>query len=178
MILRTYACNDCGALFECEMESGDAGDPGCPACATVMQWRPRSFAIGGSAQSKAVDLTQNIIEQDFGLADMRDGVKEGETYFKPPPPKQTAALEAETRRDIEITKQTGGLPAELAAQVEHSRNTFFGAGGGAMLGGVPGALSTAKAAASAPGGVDAMAALHEGGKKGMLPTRADIIARG
>jgi len=143
----------------------------------IMEWRPKSFAIG-TVKSKAVDLTQSIIEQDFGLSNLKDNVREGEAYFQPPPPKQTAEIEAETRRDIEITKQTGGLPAELAAQVEHSRNTFFGAGGAGMLGGLPGALSTAKAAAAEPGAVNAMQALHEGGKAGKLPVKAHIIAKG
>jgi hypothetical protein len=175
MIVRTYQCADCQAMYEVECNSND-GDPDCPACSTVLQWRPQSFAIGGSIRSKAVDLTQNIMEKDFGLADMKDNVREGEAYFKPPPPKQAAEIEAETRRDIEITNQTGSLPPDLAAQVEHSRNTFFGAGG--ALGGMGAMMSTAAASKGQPGSVDAMGALHQGGKEGKLPTRARIIARG
>jgi hypothetical protein len=116
---------------------------------------------------------------------MKDNVREGETYFKPPPPKQAAEIEAETRRDIEITNQTGSLPPDLAAQVEHSRNTFFG-GGQFVGGGIAGGLSTAAASRHEPPEivqrfgkpVDGMVQLHADGKAGKLPTRARIIARG
>ena len=181
MIIRTYSCNECGALFECEMESND-GDPDCPACSVVMEWRPQSFNIG-TVKSKAIDVTQKLIEEDYGMSNLRDGVREGETYAMPPRAKHAGEVEAETREAVEFTKQTGGLPPELAAQVEHSKATFFGGGammGGGGLGGPPMQQMLAAAASSKnePGSVDPMAALHEGGKKGTLPTRARIIARG
>ena len=71
MIIRTFACNDCDALFEVTGGMNDP-DPECPACNMVMDWRPTSFNIGGSTEGKAVKVAQEILETEYGLTNYKD----------------------------------------------------------------------------------------------------------
>ena len=80
MIRRTYQCGDCEKIFVFECNADD-GDPPCPNpdCDKVLDWRPQSFAIGGSNEGKAVAIAQDIMEMDYGLSDFKDNNKPGES---------------------------------------------------------------------------------------------------
>ena len=80
MIRRTYQCRDCEREFTFECNADDP-DPPCPNpdCDKVMEWTPKSFAIGGSVEGKAADFTYKALEQDYGLTNFKDNAKQGES---------------------------------------------------------------------------------------------------
>src|SRR6516162_5916553 len=88
MIYRTYQCIDCNYIFEIECESSSTEDPPCPECDKVLDWVPGMFSIK-TERSRAVDYTQKVIEEDYGLTDLKDNNREGDVAFKPPPPMHT-----------------------------------------------------------------------------------------
>src|SRR5262245_10376379 len=92
MIRRTYACDDCETQFEVDCESGNDGDPDCPNCSKVLQWVPARVNIG-TVKGKAIDVTQKIIEEDFGLTNLNDNNREGDVAYKAAAPMQTAERE-------------------------------------------------------------------------------------
>jgi len=77
-IVRTYCCDLCGAKFDKLHFDRSEPPPPCPGCEALQARQvPAGFAITGS-KSKAVDITQNIVEKDYGLTDMRDNLREGD----------------------------------------------------------------------------------------------------
>lgn len=174
MIIRTYNCEVCGELFEVQCESTD-GDPECPYCRdVVLQWRPGMFAIGTN-KGKAVDVTQKILEEDFGLSDFKDGSREGDVVAKTPVP-STQAKEAAMQVQFEIAQQTG---VTMTDQQKQQAAAFWG--GGAQMQLPPAAaMSAAKQGAVAADamGKNPMTMLHAAGKAGVLPTNMRVIARG
>src|SRR5215468_8962151 len=114
MIIRTYACEDCGWQFEVHCESSSDPDPECPQCAKVLEWVPVRLNIG-TVKSKALDVTQKIIEEDFGLSDLNDRNREGDVAYKAAPPVQTAereAIEQQVREYVRETTTQIPVPAE------------------------------------------------------------------
>lgn len=170
MIYRTYGCDDCGATFEVAHESSNDPYPDCPNCSKVLEWRPKSFAIGGSSQSKAVDLTQKIMEQDYGLTNFKDNNKEGDVGYIAPR-KTTAEVDVQMQRDSEAGREVVKRLAEVQPQHKQQVDSFFG-GQMATIGQnqVP-VQQLIAAGKTGPGaGVDPMKALHTMGKQGKLPT--------
>lgn len=191
MIIRSYYCNDCNHLFEVQCKSND-GDPACPFCEAAMQWRPQSFSIKTN-KSRAMDLTQNIIEQDFGLTDFNDNTREGETVAKTPVAPTTADREKEAQAALEFGDMIEARQKSMGEQqLDHAppgqqaavRN-FFGPSGAAgpiasqsMVGSsLIAAAKSGPAALGARDGVDPMGALHRLGKEGKLPSSMRIVAR-
>lgn len=83
-IMRRYECGDCGCKFEKLHFDRNEPTPECPGCqALAAKQLPSGFSIGGGTHSKAIDITQSIVEKDFGMTDMRDNIKEGETAAMP-----------------------------------------------------------------------------------------------
>ena len=160
MVYRTYGCDDCGNEWEVECAS-EAGDPDCPTCAKVLDWRPGSFSVGGSAAAKAVDFTQDIMEKDYGLTNFRDNALPGESAAIMPK-YTTSENETLTREVMQYAEQT------RETQVKHD---FWGSNHG-----TPSHINTMTgqsmiaAAKVGPQGVDPMAMLHQGVKAGKVPT--------
>ena len=162
MIRRTYACEDCEQVFTVECGPNDP-DPSCPNpdCNKVLEWRPQSFAIGGSNVGKAAALTQKIMEEDYGLSNFRDNVKEGETAIVPHH-ETKAETELVNQTFSEMQQQTAGDPAKVQA--------FWGGNAGtptsmqSMTGN-----SLIQMAKVGPQGHDPMAMLHAGVKGGRVP---------
>ena len=78
-IVKTYLCGECGTKFDKLHFDRSEPPPECPGCQAIEAKQvPAGFAIGGNTHSKALDLTQDIVEKDFGMTDLRDNVKEGE----------------------------------------------------------------------------------------------------
>jgi hypothetical protein len=123
MIRRTYQCRDCERefIFEC---AADDPDPPCPnpKCDQVLDWRPISFAIGGSIEGKAAAYTYKALEQDYGLTDFRDNARPGDSGIitRPETKVEAEAVEREYRAQIsqlspEKTAQFWGESAGAAA---------------------------------------------------------------
>ena len=73
MIIREYACDDCGYRLECEVPSDEWESfepPPCAECAraTAQQFKP--FAIAGSNHRRAVDIAHQIATEDYHVADI------------------------------------------------------------------------------------------------------------
>jgi hypothetical protein len=113
MIRRTYQCPDCETEFVYECNSDDP-DPPCPNpdCDQVLEWRPKSFAIGGSNESKAAAHTYNVLEQDYGLTDFKDNAQQGESGIVR---RQETKAESELV-EREFREQVAQLSPEKTAQ--------------------------------------------------------------
>jgi hypothetical protein len=176
MIVRTYACDDCGSEFEVTCNSDDPA-PDCPNCARVLEWRPGMFAIK-TTKSRAMDVTQDILEKDFGLTNFKDNQREGDVAAITAPAPSQAAKDAEIRQLSEVVQQTTGQP--LTAQQHAMAQSFWG-GGNAMQQAIPADAMLAGAkqntAAADAEGVNPMALLHKAGKAGHLKTPIKIVAR-
>jgi len=85
-IVRTYECGDCGGKFDKFHASRDEPPPECPICQALSARKiPSTFAVGGGTASQAVDITQDVMEKDYGMSDFKDKVHEGEIAIKTPP---------------------------------------------------------------------------------------------
>lgn len=163
MIIRTYRCNDCDEVFEVTCESSD-GDPPCPYCEKVLNWQPKSFAIG-TTKGKAIDVTQQIMEEDYGLTDFNDNMREGDIAAKTP---------VRTREEREAIEQMERDAKELAASannmVPQAREFFSGNQARANV--AAAAFADAKATKGQHTGMDMMAAA---GKRGDLPMNYRLV---
>lgn len=161
MIRRTYACIDCEQQFTVECNSDDP-DPVCPNpdCNKVLDWRPQSFAIGGSNVGKAAKITQQIMEEDYGLSNFKDNAREGENAIVPHH-ETRAETELVNQTMSEMQRQTAGDPAKAQA--------FWGGNVGppTTMQSMTGA-SLIGMAKVGPQGPDPMAMLHSGVKQGKI----------
>jgi hypothetical protein len=158
MIIRTYRCEDCKELFDVTCGSND-GDPECPYCAKEMVWQPKRFSIGGSLTSAAVDVTQKILEQDYGQSNMGDSLREGDAAFKAPV-MQTAERETIQRLENEYISQSQLVPA--------ARDFFAGGNSKAPASIVQAAVADARShKGKEPSPIDL---LHKAGQRGELGT--------
>lgn len=84
-VMFNYRCRDCGTVFEHRKEhSGDA-DPECPACAAGVHRLPPRVNIK-SDRSRAVDTMFKIAQEDYGMTDMKDNLREGDIAAPTPKP--------------------------------------------------------------------------------------------
>lgn len=89
-IQRKYRCLDCGAkfahTFTVDSSTPEIVDPACPQCGD--QPAPTPARITAPAiktnKSRAVDAAWQIAQEDHGLTNMRDGLREGDTAFIEP----------------------------------------------------------------------------------------------
>ena len=183
MIYRTYECLDCHQFFEVTCNSDD-GDPDCPTCAKVLDWKPGMFNTKSDV-SRAADLTQEILNTDYGLDNFNDNTREGDTVYKAP---------VETREQREMAKaledqakMVKDIPGMMPESTKQQAAGFWAGGSGAAA--VPNQIvQSALANAKAPlvgrngkvldSGVNPMESLHKMGKQGKLPDNFRIIARG
>ncbi len=177
-VVRTFACDDCGATFEITQGMNDE-PPDCPNCSRVLEWQPGRVNIIGN-KSRAVDATQQILEQDFGMSNIRDNMREGDVAAMPAAAPTGAQIDAEIRTVAEYATQTTGAPTLNQTQAEMAK--AFWAGGQTPLQKVPAAemLNNAKASTALANseGLNPMTLLHKAGKKGQLRTPINVVARG
>lgn len=161
MIRRTYFCEDCRQEFTVSCRPNDP-DPRCPnKCDVVMQWRPGSFAIG-THKGKAVDVTQKILEEDYGLSNFNDRNREGDIAAKMP-------VETTTQREArEMAEQALATVPKLTPDQQKVAAGFFA---GTPASAPPQLIETFKAGAKVgpAADVDPMAMLHKAGKKRQIP---------
>lgn len=168
MIRRTYQCAECEKVFTFECNADD-GDPVCPNpdCDKVLEWRPVSFAIGGSNEGKAVNYAQKIMEQDYGLTNFKDNTREGDNSII-----MRQETKAETELvEREVREQMRAIEADPAKSQQ-----FWGgnAGNPAPLTSMTGQSMIAMAKVG-PQAVDPMAMLHSGVKKGTIPSPQQMM---
>lgn len=174
MIVRTYKCNDCDEVFEITCSMSD-GDPDCPNCKdVVLEWQPKSFSIGGSVTSKAVDLTQDILEKDYGHTNWNDSMREGDIAHK---------SEARPRAEQEVMAKLEHDAKEYAKQAESPKSNpgFWGHGaGGPPANMIAAAMQGARqqTALANSEGRNPMDLFSKAGKDGSLNIPFKPIARG
>ena len=98
-VVRTYRCPDCQYQFDKFHGSREEAYPDCPACAGEVVWQPTSIAIR-THKSAAVDIAQQMAEQDYGLTDINDNQRAGDIAAKAPSPIQTSEAEAIIRAQL------------------------------------------------------------------------------
>lgn len=91
MIRRTYHCPECNHRMEVELSADqwDASPPSCESCdARDMNQEFAVPAIGGSVASRAARIAEDIIANDYGVAnytgDNREGGVGKVSYASPP----------------------------------------------------------------------------------------------
>lgn len=159
-VRRIYRCTDCKTEFAWIHDSEEEDAPECPICAvaepvagapapTPVVWQPPLPAITG-AKSRAIDYTQAMVEQQFGLTDFNDNQRVGDIAYKPPPPLHAAEAQAMAREMIQA-----GIPEETTKQIADAASNFWqGTLGGQTTEqtlGQQGVASQASAAARAMG---------------------------
>jgi len=78
MVTRTYKCPSCDQRFRVFGMGSNDDAPPCPKCQWLeSEWVPERVAIAGS-HSKAMDTSQRIFEQEFGLTNFNDMQREGD----------------------------------------------------------------------------------------------------
>jgi len=163
MIIRTYRCNECQEVFDVTCESND-GDPDCPYCKQVLVWTPKSFAIGTN-KGKAVDVTQQIMEEDYGLTDFNDNMREGDIAAKTP------VRSKEEREAIEQMERDAKEMAASSNNMVPQAKEFF-AGNNIRMNVAQAALADVKATKGQHNAMDLMA---EAGRKGELPLNYRLV---
>lgn len=181
MIIRTYLCEDCNRQFEVTCDSGEDGDPDCPECSKVLEWIPSRLNIK-TDRSRAVDYTQKMIEQDYGLTDLKDGNREGDVAYKEPRQPTTherETIEQSVREYVRETTANVPVPAQNLTQAQAAvlKGDFWG---GQPTGEIrTQTISTQQALASAkvgPQGPNPMEILQQGIKGGQIKNKSRIIA--
>jgi hypothetical protein len=73
-IIRTFQCVDCNHRLEVTLtaDEWDAPAPPCPECeAHSLQQEFKPFGIGGTPYAKAKAITEDILDADYHVADVK-----------------------------------------------------------------------------------------------------------
>lgn len=131
-VTRRYLCDSCNYEWTSLHLSREEPYPDCPSCATAEPASiPTSFSITG-IKSKAIDYTQRMAEEDYGLTNFRDNMREGDVAAMAPPPVQEREAQALTMAMKEMSPdlsdaqaeqvrdfwKTGGAPASVAQMAQ------------------------------------------------------------
>lgn len=162
---RTLEC-DCGFRWKQIVWDAEEAIPDCPACDVADQIKeiPGGFNITG-VKAKAVDFAYKMAEEDYGMTNMNDRLREGDIAFKGPSAVQSAEAEALTRQ------MQGAMPEGLNPTQAAMVNNFWkgGMGAGGILPQretqVLTATARANAVAANASGSDPIAMLHSGAKR-------------
>lgn len=197
LLRRRYKCGDCGHVFDCRHASADEPPPPCPACpvtAAASGQLPAYVApmpgINGS-KSKAIDLAQQMAEEDYGLTDINDNQRTGDMAFKGPETLSTADREKQLREMVEYESQTAnsvnaplptgptapdGTRNVLVDPALQKENYWQGNAGGTAEQTVGSSQIAAEASrVAAAQGVDPVGILERGRKEGNMPLRFKVV---
>jgi hypothetical protein len=173
MIRRTYSCPNCDRQFTYECNSDDP-DPPCPNsdCDKVLEWRPQSFAIGGSVEGKAAAYTYKALEEDYGLSNFKDNAKPGESGI---------VARHETKVEAEKVEREFRDMAAQTNNFKEAQKQFWGDNSGAspQMNNVTGQqmIQMAKAMNAADPRPDPISLLHSQAKRGGRKT-SDLVSEG
>lgn len=80
-IVRTYMCGDCGHHMSVTLayEDWDKPPPSCPICNKITDQDFRPVAIGGSVLARANAITEDILDKDFNVSNIKRDTREGST---------------------------------------------------------------------------------------------------
>jgi hypothetical protein len=173
-VTRKYLC-DCGYEWSAFHMSRDEPTPECPACTSTLAANiPAGFNITGT-KAKAVDMAQQIMEQDYGLTDAHDNLREGDIVAKAPPPVQEAEAQM-------LTRAMKDMAPDLTDQQAEAVRSFWKTGSAGSTVQDMAQVAVPGAAAARSMGADPIELLHKGeaavekasGRRGM---KLDIVGR-
>lgn len=82
---RKYHCKACGHKWDGLHYKREEPAYDCPKCAAQPQvtgaYKPQVFGMKTN-RSRAMDMTQKILEEDYGMTDMKDNLREGDIAAK------------------------------------------------------------------------------------------------
>lgn len=80
-IVRSYMCPKCAYQMSVTLEPEQWDDPAppCPECERHMAQEFKPFGIGGSPRSKAEKVTEDILQNDYQVADVQRDHREQST---------------------------------------------------------------------------------------------------
>jgi DNA-directed RNA polymerase subunit RPC12/RpoP len=181
-VIRTYECLDCKEQFEVMHASGNEPDANCPYCVIPMEWRPKGFAIKTNA-SRAMDETQRILEQDYGVTNINDRQREGDIAAVSEPESQDARdLKERTAAEIRAAAAASATPSD--PRLNAAVKSFFGGGSKAAV--TPDMVKAALSGANTGPGAytkenNPLTMLHKGVTSGQMADplkNARIVGRG
>ena len=81
MIMRTYHCPDCNHRMEVTLtaEEWNKPPPSCEACDARTNQEFQPPAIGGSVRMRAAAITEDILANDYGVANFQSERRQGGT---------------------------------------------------------------------------------------------------
>lgn len=169
-VVRTYECETCNIVFEAWHASGDEAAADCPVCVRMAAWRPQPPNIT-THKARAIDITQQVLEQDYGITDFNDRQREGDIAFKSEPETrekrdQAAQIAEQVRTQLNADPVAAAMAANDPATAAALKNPTLGGAMSGFWGGAGGGLpinpSAALAAArTGPAGGDPMSLLHK-----------------
>jgi len=182
LVRRTFACSDCQIQWT-EWQAREDPNPDCPKCTLAAAAK---IGIPGvlTNKSRAVDFTQQMAEQDYGLTNFNDNQQIGDIAFKAEAPMHTAERDRIMREMVEAgvaqanALATQGTAAEVGLGVkatDYWSPQAPSSGNPALDAITQHALDNRAAAAGAAtrDGVDPVGLLH----KDKSPIKLDVVAR-
>lgn len=132
-IVRRYECGDCGCAFDHFHASRDEPPPECPGCKALESRKiPAGFSIGGGNASKAMNITQDIMEKDLGQSNFNDNQRIGDIAAITPPHlkeavanvwKPSGAIIAAAKAGAQAAASEGRNPLQLMQRASKSRGS-------------------------------------------------------
>ena len=122
----SYRCES-GHEFSHWHNSADEAAPDfCPICVqkSKTDWIPDGAHIGGSARSKAERMAFEVARDQYGMTDMKDSTREGESIVKPPPAPQGDARALQDAIDTSMQ----AARVQLNETQQKMASQFWGAG--------------------------------------------------
>lgn len=129
-VVRLYRCPDCHTKFRRTMER-DAPEPACPSCSKAQPSPPDRIAAPSivTTKGRAVDIAYDIVSEDYGLTNLRDGAREGDTAVILPPAPKPGTVTGPSM----IWGGAAPSTAPLAAQLGGTKEILSGSRGAAAL---------------------------------------------
>lgn len=162
-------CRGCGAKFRFYAESMDEPMPDCPLCGVAEEapevppsQQPPALVAITTNKSRAVDLAQKIAEEDYGLTNMQDSLRDGDVAA----PRLTKE-QRELKEVSETMERAANDPDKLTTTQKQMLQGFWGgaqpSSSPLRLPGAQSLLAAAKSRAQAANaeGVNPMTALHK-----------------
>ena len=114
----------------------DAPEPSCPTCSHQQAAAPDRIAAPSivTTKGRAVDIAYDIVSTDYGLTNLRDGAREGDTAVILPPAPKPGTVD----RPQLMWGGAAPNPSSLGAQLGGTQAILAGARGAAAAANVEG----------------------------------------
>ncbi len=175
--IRDYWCADCGNAWQVFHDNSDDPIPDCPVCASSGEWQPGGFNMK-SNKSRAADLAQTMLHEDFGLdpSQINDNQREGDIAYKAAPPSR-AQIDADAQI-ADVTRQIRNEAEKAGQPVPIGTTPSWGGAAAAVPQNISQIAATARASTEIANreGCNPMLLLNKAQKAGIAPTSARVLS--